>query len=106
MLLKGGNNLDLPLEKIEYEDHDSNDHFKISKWCPPALFPCLWILVSVLSIAWSFKRNCYIVIKLSTGNTHKADNTVEWWHDEQVIEFADLDCLPVERDCKKPLTVR
>ena len=38
------------------------------------------------------------------GNTHKEDNTIEWWHDEQVIEFADLDCLPVET--KKLLTVR
>lgn len=55
------------------------------------LFQC-WI------VAWSFKRNCYIVINLRMGNTHKADNTIEWWHDEQVIEFADLDCLPVERD--------
>lgn len=47
-----------------------------------------------------------MVIKLNTDNTYKADNAVEpmtRWAADQV---SDLDCHLVERDCKKPLTIK
>lgn len=49
----------------------------------------------------------YIAIKLNTCNTCKADNPTEVMRIQTtLIKFPHLGCNLIERDCKKPLTVR